>query len=153
MGTLNVPGSHEFWCSKLCPIALVAILCGFITPTHFNSHSSQPLTTSADQEKLHYQIWRPHKARRLFLSQSCKGREKWPTQATLEYARVKKHVTKKIWLLEWEYIHGPPTPYATSYVARSIPPVFSHMGVRVALLTVTTMCNFERGGAMKPIIG
>ena len=51
MGTLNVPGSHEFWCSKLCPIALVAILCRFITPTHFNSHSSQPLTTSADQEK------------------------------------------------------------------------------------------------------
>ena len=45
------------------------------------------------------------------------------------------------------------TPHASLYVARSILPVFSSMGVRVALLTVTTTCNFERGGATKLIIG
>jgi len=50
-----------------------------------------------------------------------------------------------------ECIHGILTPHTSLYVARSIPPVFLHMGVRVALLTVTTMCNFERGGATKLI--
>ena len=48
---------------------------------------------------------------------------------------------------------GIPTPRASPYVARSIPPVFSCMGVQVASLTVTTMCDFERGGATKQIIG
>ena len=51
------------------------------------------------------------------------------------------------------YIHGILYPARLSILARSILPVFSHMGVRVALLTVTTMCNFERGGATKPMIG
>ena len=50
-------------------------------------------------------------------------------------------------------IHGILTLRASPYVARSIPPVFSRMGVRVALLTVTTTCAFERGGATKTIIG
>ena len=36
-----------------------------------------------------------------------------------------------------ECIHGIPIPRASSCVARSIPPVFSRMGVRVALLTVS----------------
>jgi len=52
-----------------------------------------------------------------------------------------------------ECIHGILTLCASPYVARLIPPVFSRMGVRVALLTVTTTCNFERGGATKLIIG
>ena len=39
------------------------------------------------------------------------------------------------------------------YVARSISPVFSRMGIRVVLLTITTACDFERGGATNPIIG
>ena len=38
-----------------------------------------------------------------------------------------------------------------TYVARSIPHVCT--GVRVALLIVTTTCDFKRGGATKPIIG
>ena len=58
----------------------------------------------------------------------------------------KKHV-------KLECVHGILTPRASPYVARSIPPVFSRMGVRVALLTVTTTCDFERGEAMKLIIG
>ena len=53
---------------------------------------------------------------------------------------------------ELECIHGILTPCASPYVTRSIPPVFSHMGVWVALLTVTTTCDYERGGATKPII-
>jgi len=52
-----------------------------------------------------------------------------------------------------ECIHGIHTPRTSPYVARSIPPVVLRMGIRVALLTVTTMCDFERGGATKPIIG
>ena len=52
-----------------------------------------------------------------------------------------------------ECIHGILTLHASLYVARSIPPVFSCMGVWVSLLTVTTTCDFERGGATKPIIG
>jgi len=54
---------------------------------------------------------------------------------------------------ELECIHGILAPRVSPYVARSILPVFSLMGVRVALLTVTTTCDFERGGATKPIIG
>jgi len=43
------------------------------------------------------------------------------------------------------------TSRASPYFARSIPPVFSRMGVRVALLTaIPTKCDFERGGATKP---
>ena len=38
---------------------------------------------------------------------------------------------------ELECIHGIPIPRASSCVVRSIPPVFSRMGVRVALLTVS----------------
>ena len=56
-------------------------------------------------------------------------------------------------LSKLECIHGIPTPHASPYVARSIPPVFSHMGVQVALLTVTTNCDFKRGGATTLIIG
>jgi len=55
--------------------------------------------------------------------------------------------------VELECIHGILTLHASPYVARSILPVILLMGVRVALLTVTTMCNFERGGATKLIIG
>ena len=43
-------------------------------------------------------------------------------------------------LLRLECIHGILTPRA-----RSIPPAFSRMGVRVALLTVTTTCDFGKG--------
>ena len=50
-------------------------------------------------------------------------------------------------------IHGILTPRVSPYVARSILPVFSCTGVQVALLTITTMCDSERGGAAKPIIG
>ena len=55
--------------------------------------------------------------------------------------------------LHVECIHGIFTLHACWYVARPIPPVFLRMGVRVALLTVTTTCDFERGGATKLIIG
>ena len=56
-----------------------------------------------------------------------------------------------LWLLEC--IHGILTPCASSYVARLILPVFSHMGVWVALLTLNYHMQFERGGVTKPIIG
>ena len=54
--------------------------------------------------------------------------------------------------IQLECIHGMLTLRASLYIARSIPPVFSRMRVQVAFLTVTTTCDFERGGAMKPII-
>jgi len=72
-------------------------------------------------------------------------------------------VVRYVWLVhsqdhiytKLECIHGILTPRTSSYVARSILPVFLCMWVLVALLTVTTTCNFQRvpGGAIKPIIG
>ena len=54
-------------------------------------------------------------------------------------------------ILKLECIHGILTMHTSSYIARPIPPVFMCSYVStVALLTVTTTCDFERGGTMKP---
>jgi len=47
--------------------------------------------------------------------------------------------------------HGILTLRASPYIARSIPPIFSRKGVRVALLTITTTCDLRKGygGATK----
>ena len=75
------------------------------------------------------------------------------SKRAVEQGQVRENTLEHQCLCRLECIQGIITPRVSPYVARSIPPVFLRMGVRVALQTVTTTCDFKRGGATKPIIG
>ena len=76
-----------------------------------------------------------------FTKQNCNSNECIPTKVGMVFLLfILLYGLKSSYQLEC--IHGILTPRASP----------SRMGVRVASLIVTTMCNFERGGATKPTI-
>lgn len=87
--TVCVPGeqlsSHGFGHSKLHTSTLSATPAVNLTHSLINELSivpafrllTQPIQTN---RLLHYQKWKPYKARRLFQAHSCKTEENWPIQ-------------------------------------------------------------------------